>query len=430
VNFDPSTSHPAPGGSSSPGPTDHGASGPAARDDRTHESRKVPAQPAGALRRRLDELQEELSSAFYRLYAERQELTGLSGDPRPATLELSLELSPDGGADGSADQLYRQVRDAAARLADRSAAFPWGHVYCYWCRSFTCGHSTPPEPRSVFSEYSPTGQPLWRELSSLLLERGDPRIEDIFRNEGGAPISLVQSGHELAARQLAVYGKSSSIYRILGQISLGYLVHPRATNGDRAPFAVTFQAIAGYGDSAAAQLNVLGVLPDGSAAAQALDEHFDPRITDAISTTRRRLADIALTTVARRRRARERSRRTLAALHLLAKNLDRIFRQGQRRTRHSQDRHRNRGRPASVALRDALNAGRGSVYRDVEEKTWVIIGPKNRVHVFNDRAMHVTSIVYPGETVRQRTTRGKWISPREEEVRDFLDALHVRAQSE
>ena len=31
----------------------------------------------------------------------------------------------------------------------------------------------------------------------------------------------------------------------------------------------------------------------------------------------------------------------------------------------------------------------------------VVIGPKNRVHIFNDNALHVTSVVYQGETIRQ-----------------------------
>jgi hypothetical protein len=110
-------------------------------------------------------------------------------------------------------------------------------------------------------------------------------------------------------------------------------------------------------------------------------------------------------------------------VHRLARNLERIFRQRRRRTHHAQDRHQNRGRPASTAFHDALHAAPASVYRDVEEKTWVILGPKNRVHIFNDAGLHVTSIVYPGETVRQRTTRGKWRVPPAEDLSAFRTAL-------
>ena len=88
------------------------------------------------------------------------------------------------------------------------------------------------------------------------------------------------------------------------------------------------------------------------------------------------------------------------------------------------------GRPASTALQDALQASPESIYRDVEEQTWVVIGPKSRVHVFNDGALHVTSVVYPGETVRARTTRGKWRTPPEDELAAFREALRKSAEGE
>ena len=90
----------------------------------------------------------------------------------------------------------------------------------------------------------------------------------------------------------------------------------------------------------------------------------------------------------------------------------------------------NKQRPTSTALQDALHAAPRSIYRDVEEMTWVILGPKNRVHIFNDDALHVTSIVYPGETVRERTARGRWKVPRAEEMAAFRQALARRAKAE
>jgi hypothetical protein len=55
-----------------------------------------------------------------------------------------------------------------------------------------------------------------------------------------------------------------------------------------------------------------------------------------------------------------------------------------------------------------------------------VLGPKNRVHVFNDDARHVTSVVYPGETVRARTLRGKWRKAQADELARFLAALRGR----
>lgn len=394
-------------------------------------SSSPPAREASALRRRLKDIEEELGKLFYELYRERQQETGLDGDPGGGeTLQLSLRVKPsphNGASVAGSDELYRQLRQTAHRTADRRAAYPSGHVYCHWCRSFTCPHSTPGEPRQVFAGYSPTGQPVWVEYSSILLERGDPRIEILYREEPGT-VPLVQSGKELARRQLAVYGKRSSIYRILGQVLLGYLVDRQGNGTQDRVFAVTFQAVEAAGERTPAHLNVIGRVPDGAPAAQALGEHFDPRFQDALLTARRRLAEIHLPRGSRRSRSSAKTHKVLEVLRLLSKNFERIFRQGKRRTLHSQTRHRNRQRPASVALRDALAARSGAIYRDVKEKTWVVLGPKNRVHIFNDRALHVTSVVYPGDTVRQRTARGRWHTPKDEEAALFVEALRLRAE--
>jgi hypothetical protein len=378
------------------------------------------------IRRRLDAIENELSTLFYKLVAARQAATGGGGASSPARLQLSLQLKPPGEGNGEGGSLCLQLQRAAERLADRGSAFPLGHVYCHWCRSFSCAHSSPPQPRSVFGGYTATGQPLWPELASVLLERRDPRIEQLFRGTP-SPAALVQAGDELASDQLSTYGKGSSIYRVVGQVVLGYLTPPAGS--PRLPYAVTFQAVEAAQDGAML-LNVLGKLADGIPAYEALEAASDPRLTDALLSARRALADVVLSKVARRQRRRERSRRVLEILQRLARNLDRIYRQSQRRTRHSQDRHRNRQRPASTALRDALQATREAIYRDVEKQTWVVLGPKNRVHVFNDDGLHITSVVYPGETVQYRTQRGKWLTPRAEQTLAFQQALRRRASDE
>jgi hypothetical protein len=268
----------------------------------------------------------------------------------------------------------------------------------------------------------------------VLLDRRHPRIDTIFL-EDPSPITLVQEGKELISEQLPIYGKRSFIYRIVGQVTLGYVLYPSGLflgdggGGPRSPLAVTIQAVETVNDAGPLLLNVVGKLPDGSPAFQAFEESSDTRLGDALRTTRRRLEEASLLKgLSRRRRQVERQKRVMGILHHLSRNLDRIFRQRQRRTHHSQSRHLDRQRPASSALRDALQARPESIYRDVEEKTWVVIGPKNRVHVFNDDALHVTSVVYPGETVRQRTTRGKWRVPPSEERSAFQEALHRQAE--
>ncbi|MBN1442030.1 MAG: hypothetical protein JXA90_04935 [Planctomycetes bacterium] len=380
-----------------------------------------------SLEARLEEVERDLGDIFHRLVEERQAATGLGGAIEETTLQIQLKVAPPSAPAPSGGQLYRRLKEAADRAADRFAVFPAGHVYCHWCRSFTCAHSTPPESRSVFAGYSATGQPTWREFASVILERGDPRIEHLFHDDP-ATIPLFQGGEEIAREQLSVYGKRSPIYRILGQVVVGYMRPPKSHGSPGAPFAVTLQAVEAAGAHCPAQLNVVGRLADGTPAFQALEELFDPRLLDAVQTTRRRLLEISLSKAPRRRRSREKSKQVEEILRRMVKNFDRVFRQQKRRTQHSRDRHLNRRRPAAVAFSDALRARRQAIFRDVEERTWVVLGPKNRVHVFNDEATHITSVVYPGETVRHRTTRGKWLGATEEQAGEFLDALKNRAR--
>lgn len=386
---------------------------------------------------RLRLIEKDLADVYYRLVRRRRETTGISGEtPNRSTVDLKLEL-PSAGAPAASSaldgQLERQLRRAAECLADRTAVFPSGKVYCYWCRSFDCKHAEARDCRQVFYGYGATGQPLWSEFTSLLLERRDPRVDLLYR-EPPARLTLTQPADELAGDHLQVYGRSSGAYRVLGQVTVGYLggggLRPQRKDAalSREHYALTFQAVQGGDGSCGVLLNVIGRLPDGQPALEVIEESADPRIADAIATTRRRLAEIALESVPRRRRSRERKRRVLDSLRRLAKNLDRIFRQRTRRTQHSDDRRRNKARPTSKAFADALDAKRGSIFRDVEEHTWVVIGPKGRVHVFNDEGLHITSVVYPGDTVRHRTTKGKWLKPPEEELDGFRAALARRSR--
>lgn len=393
------------------------------------------AQPAGPfpgvpgdLRQRSNDVQRHIEELFFLILERRKAAAGVYAPLEAASLKLSLELAQAGTPEHASDQLYLQLQRAAERCVEKSVQIPLGRVFCHWCRSSFCEHSAPPEGRSVFGGYTATGQPVWPEFVSVLLELRDPRVDMIFRSTPTL-VTVVQPGDELTSALLPIYGKGSSAYRILAQVVLGYIVFPdglclpTSPGVKRSPIALTLQAVDAGGSIV---LNIIGRLPDGRPALQAFEESSDARLADAILSTRRSLEEVSLLRTSRRRRQGERKQRVLGILQRLARSLDRIFRQRQRRTHHSQDRHQHPGRPASTALRDALEAAPGSIYRDVVEKTWVVLGPKNRVHVFNDAALHVTSVVYPGETVHQRTTRGKWHASRPEEAAAFQETLRRR----
>jgi hypothetical protein len=142
-----------------------------------------------------------------------------------------------------------------------------------------------------------------------------------------------------------------------------------------------------------------------------------------------KLAELNIHSRSRRFNLKNREARALRVLDRLAHNIDRIYRQSSRRTLHAQDRHRDRERPASTALRDALEANTEALLRDGQEATWIVLGPKNRVHVFNDEGQHVTSIVYPGETIRKRTHTGKWKNATPEAVENFREQMRRVAEA-
>ena len=150
----------------------HHAGGP--RPDGQEETRK-----------RLHEIEREFAEIFYEFISLRRAATGVDGKtPESAPLTLKLHLDNPALARNAAPAsfLEAQLRRKAEEIADRSAVFPTGKVYCYWCRSFDCSHGEPETARQAFSGYSPTGQPGWNELTSILLDRKDPRIDLLHRS--------------------------------------------------------------------------------------------------------------------------------------------------------------------------------------------------------------------------------------------------------
>jgi hypothetical protein len=376
------------------------------------------------LRKSSARLQRELSYVLFELL-ERKRATGLVDNvPDRFPLDLKLELFSGSTVEAPPEQLLEQMQRAVDRWLERTAAFPCGHVYCYWCQSFTCQHSTPTEAREIFAGYSATGEPIWHEFAAVLLEKRDPRIEKIYQ-EKAPPLTLTQTGGELTGNQLPIYGRHGSTYRLLGQVALGYVQLP--STDERARVALTFHAAELAGNRPV--LNILGQLPDGRSAFEVLEESADARMTNGLTATRHALAELALRRFPRKRRRLEKSHHAMGILRKLARHLERIFRQRSRRTSHSQQRHLDRRRPAASAFGDALAAKKDAIYRDVEKNTWVVIGRKNRVHVFNDGGKHITSVVYPGDVIRARTTRGKWLSPRHGDLEAFRQALKERSRS-
>lgn len=317
----------------------------------------------------------------------------------PVDLKIQ-ESNPDEASRQFADSFLTRLDEALEASLVAKRAFRQGRVYCYWCDSAECSHARPPTSRAVFDGYGPTGQPLWSDFVSVCLNRADPRIDLLYR-ERPEPFAIFQTGEELKSRQLGVFGRSSYKYRILAQVVVGYV---RVGAADRTGVAMTLQAVEATppGQRARIGLNVIGLTAAGEEIHSFLEQKGDRRIADAISACRRKLEGISS------RHRRNWGREIDATIRRLGLGIERIYRQKARRTRHAQTRHEERERPAATAHRDARAAAPDRYFLDVAQDTVVVLGPKNRVHIFNHAGQHVTTAIYQGDAARRRIRTGKW----------------------
>jgi hypothetical protein len=98
-----------------------------------------------------------------------------------------------------------------------------------------------------------------------------------------------------------------------------------------------------------------------------------------------------------------------ALLRDAARDLEHRPRSDARRTGHANDRAREGGRPTHKAFEDARAATDDHLGWDTQEETIVVLGPAGRVHFFSADDRHVTSVVYPGQVIEQRKSKGRWV---------------------
>jgi hypothetical protein len=118
-----------------------------------------------------------------------------------------------------------------------------------------------------------------------------------------------------------------------------------------------------------------------------------------------------------------------AFLARLQQDLERALRGHRYRTRHAESRHREGGRPTDTALAEAGRVPDARLLRDAQHRTIVVLGRKNRAHVFAEDGRHVTSLqLTPGEAER-KAERSRWTPLGPEEVAAFRRALAAASRS-
>jgi len=378
---------------------------------------------------RAEKIYEELLALYLSIVGDDRD----EGDRKP----LPLSFDPDG--DGAA--FGRRLIDALeARVASRSRSGPFvaGRVYCYHCESSLCDHARPPDHLSVFAGYGPTGQTEWVGFSSLLLDRGDHRIDAVVDETPEKVVAIRQGPEELKNEQLGVFGRESIIYDIVGQVAAGYLPLPRGREQGRT--AITIQAVRTLDDNRPTlRVNVIGRVPqtgesDRSPCGDLLDFlklEPEPELEGVFGRARKKLEELDLKFrfsdppgPARRRRLSpaERAAAVRPVLTRIARGIESIFRRRRRRTRHAAERRAER--PAvGMALKDLGKCHVDRVLFDELDRTFVVLGPKWRTHIFGRDGRHVTSMVLNREGVRKRIDTRRWRYTTREE----LDEIRTRA---
>ncbi len=359
-----------------------------------------------------------------------RDLVKSSGNEKggPASEPFFISFDPDGDAEAFARRLIDTLL-ARSRGGGEKVFFAEGRVYCYNCESAACEHSVPPDHLSVFAGYTPTGFPAWSEFFSVLLGRRDPsshgrgdsRIDGLI-NDPPEVVAFCQGPDDLKAEQLRAFGKESALYEIAGQVVAGYLP---LRGGGAVRVAVTAQAVRTLDNGwSRLRLNLVGRVPDfvgrvpgtagrASSLVDFLKLEPDRELWGLFASADRRLRDLG-----GRKRAGGRNAPVRPVLTRLARGIESLYRRRRRRTRHALERGGER-RAVGLALKDMEKAHPDRVFFDEREGTFIVVGPRWRIHVFTRNGKHVTSLVMNRDGVRKRIDTRRWRYVTKDEIKEI-----------
>ncbi len=370
-------------------------------------------------------LADAVRAAYVEMFGER------AGSARPFSFSVEVRVDPQQQWRlETVPPLEERIRSSLQEMELRAEAYQDGRVYCYRCESSRCEHSVPPRPGSVFGGYESTGRPSWPDLLQVLLEHKHPDIDLLYQTSTHDLAVLCMDPDILKHRQLTIFGRESKTYDILGQIVFGFLDMSGPDGGgrkERVAFSVQAVASRGRNGSPRLELNVLGRLSSGRPALDAVHGSFQTRIFHTIASARRTLRTMSPPRSLRGKGAEknpasgDRPDPSLDFLKKLARTLEKVGRQRGRRTVHAEDRRVTR-RHTSSARRDVERTPDDLFLWDEHRQTVVVLGPRNRVHVFSPDARHVTSLLLQSEEVKSRRRRKRWVPLAAEKLERFKAA--------
>lgn len=371
----------------------------------------------------IERLYESLSALARRLSASLAEEMRTRG--AVDAVELTIPLLLAGTPEKRRERAHEVLADLRQRLEEKlrtADAFRPGRVYCFWCETAGCEHAVPPTRKHIFAGFGPTGKPEWTEFHTLCLRAKDARVDGLFRDPPDV-LGIVQHGHELTIGPPPDLPRAVHRYDVLGQVAAGYL--PAGPGGE--PGAITVQIVARYSEAGRTSLVLNAIGAFSLLATGVPEEGPEQDIEGILRATKERLAraeDHARMLESRPGPPPDLGKVIEPVLHRLRSSLERLSRRAERRTFHASMRHEEE-RPVGKALEDARTAGVDRFYADADEGTIVVLGPRNRVHVFTPSGRQVTSASYPPEAVERRVSQRRWRPMSREEVASFKKQVSV-----
>jgi hypothetical protein len=334
--------------------------------------------------------------------------------PRFMDIELRIPLEPDKDGLKAAGLVIERILERVKEVRDHDRALVPGAVYCYFHETAQQEACRPTEVREVFDGYTSTGRPKFTDFVTMAIERKDEGIDELLAGED-AVITHVTMGRVLRTAQLAEFGKTSPVYRVLGQVDAG--LFPLIHSPKKAAFS--FQILRGTTLEGRPRLRVHPV-----GAADVLDL-VDPSVAQILSRFQRRLDQEALRLAGKLANGGELDEEefVLPQLQELAKQLAGRARRQNRRTKHANQRSEEGQRPTAKAYDDAAAVADDHLLWDDRENTAIVLGPRGRVHVFTPAARHVTSLVMAGPSIQKRRQSAQWRLAEPGERGEFRMAL-------
>lgn len=366
-------------------------------------------------------------------------------------LELSLRIpvAASEAAIGDAVAAAEAVlgEEIEALLAERALLRP-GRILCLRCRTSECEHAAPRSCREIFAGYAATGLPRFVDYGQWLLERGHPRLDEIYRpprpggrrgprrsaeDDAAQPtpglVTEVISGRELAEELLPAYRDRS--YHVHGGVTAGYFQVPQPPVGTTA-LALTFVVLSTERQVEKRQrqrekrrrgrrlaLQVLGVGPEGEPLASLYERLPNVPWQSVTAWGRQVLQTIEKSQTSKKSTPASLSGRIEGLLKSMGRRLEQDRRARDRRTGHAEKRHRQGDRPTRMARSDLARGEEGSFFVDERRSTVVVLGERGRAHVWSAEGKLVTSIRYSTESIEKKLRQEVWRKATAEEVADL-----------